>query len=308
MLKYLNIPNGDYYLKTQSDGTITLDTGLDSGSVIITGNLEVRGNTTTINTADLTVEDNIIVVNSGETGAGITLGEAGLRVDRGDEPDTFFVYNESLNQFVFKESSGSLVGLRVNTITTGGGDLSLIGSGNGVISVAGTSDYENSVSDDDDIPNKKYVDQAIVDSFLVVNSPKIGDGTPPSESSVEVRDFENTGDPSVINFSIDGTIVSQLFDNRWEFDEIQVIGTTVETTTTDSDLILKANGTGSVRVDDILYINNDPATTPSAPSQGVNVYVSDQYTGKTGIYFVNKRGTRDELISKNRALLFSMLF
>lgn len=37
-------------------------------------------------------------------------------------------------------------------------DLVIKGKGTGVISVAGTTDYEDNVTDDDDIPNKKYVD------------------------------------------------------------------------------------------------------------------------------------------------------
>lgn len=41
------------------------------------------------------------------------------------------------------------------------GDVVINPNGTGVISVAGTTDYENNVSDDDDIPNKKYVDDSI---------------------------------------------------------------------------------------------------------------------------------------------------
>lgn len=37
-------------------------------------------------------------------------------------------------------------------------DLKLIPKGTGALSVAGTTDYEDNVTDDDDIPNKKYVD------------------------------------------------------------------------------------------------------------------------------------------------------
>jgi len=37
-------------------------------------------------------------------------------------------------------------------------DLKLLPKGTGALSVAGTTNYENNVTDDDDIPNKKYVD------------------------------------------------------------------------------------------------------------------------------------------------------
>lgn len=40
-------------------------------------------------------------------------------------------------------------------------DLELVPKGTGVLSVAGTTDYEDNVSDDDDIPNKKWIDDNI---------------------------------------------------------------------------------------------------------------------------------------------------
>jgi hypothetical protein len=104
-----------------------------------------------------------------------------------------------------------------------------------------------------------------------------------------------------------------LFRDRWEFDEIRIAGTTIETLTSNSDLVLKSSGTGSIRVDDILHINavpgdDDPNTTPDFPSDGAKIYTAPQSTGKSGIYFANGNQYRDELVSKNRALLFGMLF
>jgi hypothetical protein len=48
--------------------------------------------------------------------------------------------------------------------------------------------------------------------------------------------------------------------------------------------------------------------TPTAPADGTKIYVGNEYTGKSGIFFANDQGSRDELVSKNRALLFGMLF
>ena len=61
MSKYLRIGNGDYNIVTKEGGEITLDTtdGLlnGTGKVIVTGDLEVKGDTQTINS---TVVENII--------------------------------------------------------------------------------------------------------------------------------------------------------------------------------------------------------------------------------------------------------
>jgi hypothetical protein len=71
--------NCDYKIKTQTDGRITLDTS----EVVVTGNLRVEGDYVTVNVADLDIEDNIITLNNGETGDGVTEGYSGIRVDRG---------------------------------------------------------------------------------------------------------------------------------------------------------------------------------------------------------------------------------
>ena len=173
--------NCDYKIKTQPGGTITLDVGADNsgGQVVITADLVVQGETTTVNTTDLNVEDNVITLNKGETGDGVTLRYGGIEIDRGfsapgvpnllavfrfDENDDSFEISKRdtvLNQSNYQSSA-----LKVKTIKTDnftdGGDLTLIGSGTGVVKVDGTVNYEQQVTSDDDIPNKRYVDVALL--------------------------------------------------------------------------------------------------------------------------------------------------
>jgi hypothetical protein len=56
-----------------------------------------------------------------------------------------------------------------------------------------------------------------------------------------------------------------------------------------------------------LQLNNDIGTPTFVTGSHV-IYSRAEAAGKSGIYFVNTENTRDELVSKNRALLFSMLF
>lgn len=58
-------------------------------------NLTVNGTLTYINTVDLSVADNIIVVNSNEVGAGVTLGIAGLEVERGTLANYQIIFDEA---------------------------------------------------------------------------------------------------------------------------------------------------------------------------------------------------------------------
>jgi hypothetical protein len=327
MSKYVNVPNGDYRVRVEDGGSITLDTGFNEGQVVITGDLLVQGTTTTVESTVTTIADNIITLNAGETANGINSvngNDAGLEIDRGTLSNAYFVFDEDISWrrpsdgvlvtggFVVRDQSANLVGLRTNSISTGGGDLYLINSGNGVVSVSGTVDYELNVTDDDDITNKKYVDDAISFAFATVFLRQIGDGSD-TITSISIDDEENTGSPSVITVAIDGTTVSQVYRDRWEFEEVRIAGTVIETISSDEDLVLRAPGTGSVRVEDVLEIDYTPHTDdgslePIAPTEGIKIYTSDQYSGKSGIYFVNAEDNRDELVSKNRALLFGMLF
>jgi hypothetical protein len=172
--KILALPNSDYTVKVQSGGNITLDTGVANGLVTVTGNLVVLGSQTQVSSTDLNLKDNLITLNIGESGAGITLNKSGLQMDRGSLPDALFTFDETVTWadpisattitggFTLTNASGTLQGLRINSISTGGGDLYLINSGTGVISVTGTNNYETQITDDDDIPNKKYVDDTII--------------------------------------------------------------------------------------------------------------------------------------------------
>ena len=49
-----------------------------------------------------------------------------------------------------------------------------------------------------------------------------------------------------------------------------------------------------------------PAST--VPDSGIKLFSTTEGTGDTGLYFVNKSNTTGEMISKNRALLYGMLF
>ena len=73
--------------------------GLVSGDVTITGDLVVNGDTVTVNTETVTAKDNLILINSGEVGHGVTAGVAGIEVDRGLEDNYKFMFVESDESF-----------------------------------------------------------------------------------------------------------------------------------------------------------------------------------------------------------------
>lgn len=319
MSKYVNVPTGDYSVIVQDGGTITLDTGFQQGNVNITGNLTVQGQTTTVTSQNLDIRDNILTLNSGETGPGITLDDSGIEMDRGTFTNALFTFNENITWsdpvtdttktggFVFKDANNALIGIRTNNINTGGGDLYLINSGTGTISVTGTVNYEAQVTDDDDIPNKKYVDDTISNAFNTVNISTIGQGNVGTQTAIVIADTDVSGAPSVIDFNIDGQANAKLYEDRFELPEVRIGGSIIETTASNQDMVLSSPGTGVVQIDDTLHIRQ-AVSVPSQPADGNKLYMQTESYGQTGMFFVNAQGTRDELISKNRSILYSMLF
>lgn len=154
MGQFINV-SGDYNIRA-IDGTIKLDTGEGIGRVIVTGNLVVLGETTTISSTQLTIDDPVVILNKNETGAGVTSpdGQSGIQINRGSLADVLVTWDESLSTFILKTAdwsadnpSTNLASLATNSIRTYGADLSLVAAGDGVVTVAGTDDYETNVLD-----------------------------------------------------------------------------------------------------------------------------------------------------------------
>ena len=80
--------NGNLIVQTPFGTGINSNITLDTDFVYITGNLWVRGNTSQISSNTLSITDNIITLNDGETGNGVsTLGTtAGIVIGRGTAP------------------------------------------------------------------------------------------------------------------------------------------------------------------------------------------------------------------------------
>ena len=65
------------------------------GHLTVSGDLVVQGDTTTLSTATLDVEDKVITINKGETGAGVSGSAiAGIQIDRGTLDDINLQWRE----------------------------------------------------------------------------------------------------------------------------------------------------------------------------------------------------------------------
>ena len=340
MSKVVRVAEGNYKVVVDNgtNGTITLDTTAGSatprGTTVITGNLEVRGTTTTVESTVTTIADNIITLNDGESGLGVRASfdyKAGIEIDRGSYPFARMVWDESVpyvaggnsgnGAFRFEDQNEDFLPISVNSINAQG--PLYVTTPNSGINVAGTVDYEENVYNynagvieapailnDDLIPNAKGVADYV--TFALANNLQSGVGD--ADTKIVAEDFDSSGVDSLVKVEIDGTITARFLLNRVEIEDVAIQGNSISTVNTNEQLVLEAQGTGSIVAKDAFEITKslyaddvaDPGDTN--PGSGVKLYSKDEAGGDTGLYFVNEDGTKDEFISRNRALVFGMLF
>lgn len=425
MSRIVKVYNSDYKIAVESGGTITLDTGTLVGNTVITGNLEVKGITTTVESTNVTLQDNILVLNydpDGNNFNGIpsSLGYvSGIEIERGNLSNAKWLFDEQVSWDLGGTSGQGTFYAKVDNqklpINTPGivaqGNL-YVNTGNGVISVTNTNNYEEKIwnysgtggvvtpdsngeviIDDDNIPNAKAVKDFVeyvfsnqfysvisqgntsvevidqihtLSSILSINvgatttirtlgqhgfttadtidifGVQSGDalenlngvgiqildivsgtaftvnvdttGANVSNYVANSGTIRKTGfEPSRIKISVEGINNTNIYQDRFETQDIRIEDNSIYTTSSNQDLILAAPGTGTVKVRDVLEIpispyESDPSENPLAPTDGIKLYAKPEGTGRVGLYYVNSNNISDEIVSKNRSLLFSMLF
>ena len=111
-----------------------------TGALTVTGNLTVNGVTTTVNTTNLAIKDNVITVNKGESGSGVAIRYAGIDVDRGDLARQRLIWDETAGKWLFGETTQEIaiasevfVSNAVNAVRSGLASVVLSGSYNDLI-------------------------------------------------------------------------------------------------------------------------------------------------------------------------------
>jgi hypothetical protein len=331
MSKVLRIGASNYKVVVNNGGTVTLDVGNSPGKVVVTGDLIVQGETTSVNTSQITIEDQILILNKGFDANGNALDfpagiedngsgrVAGIEINRGSNPSyppARLVFDESINWYdsqtgvskfgAFSMSADNdnnfMVGLRTNGIVTKNNADLVFSLGTGALSVRGSaSNYEDRVTDPDDIPNVQWVDDFVV-SYFETNPPQF---IKRSDSVLQIYD-QSVDDESLLQLKLDGQVAAEWRPNGFEVQNIRIAGNEISTTTSNQDLIISCEGTGSVVVNDILKLT--VSADPTSEIDGVKIYAKTEAYGGSGIFFVNKENTQDELISKRKAIAYSMIF
>jgi hypothetical protein len=93
---------------------------LDTPKVTITGDLYVLGDNTVLETENSSIKDNVIVLNDGETGLGVTAGAAGLEIDRGTAPSAALRWNEITDRWEISSDGVNFLAIVASSTGTAG--------------------------------------------------------------------------------------------------------------------------------------------------------------------------------------------
>ena len=270
-------------LRTSGDYTVKAGAGYDSGSgtntirldaktVRIPGDLTVEGTQTTLNSQTLTVEDQFIEVNRNNSTAGTE--DSGLFFNQGSSNNQILYYDADQSEFVIGSTTHNATVSSITNITPGNIRIAEPAQSDH----AATKNYvDNQVSSGSFSIGFRGDDSAVV-SVTSGNSVLIAGNTNLSTAATEAD-----------------TVTISLAQNLTDINS-------VSTGSSNGDLIIQANGTGSVVVDNILTFNS-AASTPTA-STITKLYNKTAAGGGTGLYFINSNissGAEGELISKKKA-------
>jgi hypothetical protein len=189
----------------------------------------------------------------------------------------------------FDNSLATVISGSGNTLT-----YSSIGINRSTIFVSGFV-KPNAIINNDALPNMKavadYMSAAVISAFNLTNS-RIRE----NDTVVKVSDLDTSG-ISEISFEVDGQRRASITNNGLTVDSIRI----------KNDTIFNVSGNDNILFDSVLNIPNR-MSAPSTPIGYVKLYSKNvPSTGGTGLFFVNTTGTNDELISKTKALLYSLI-
>lgn len=269
--------SGDYKIKAGAGAGGTNQIDLDSKQVRVRGDLIIDGDQARLNVTNMSVEDQFIELNRNNSTAGTE--DVGILFNRGDSNAALIYYDAGNSEFQLGTTTQDEDGSTITEIT----NITL-----GQLKIAETPTNDNHAA------SKKYVDDQVTGGGYSLNfvgddssSISISPGSTAYFSGGNNITTTATEEPDQLNINL----------NR-DLDGID----SISTDRSNQDLLLTANGTGSVVIEDVLTFSG-AASTPTADTV-TKVYNKTAGGGGTGLYFINQNissGAEGELISKKKA-------
>ena len=264
--------SADYMVKAGAGAGGSHDITLDSRTVIVKGNLDIEGTNTVIDTTTLSIDDPIIVLSRNNSTPSDV--DSGIMINRGAANNAAIYWNEGDDTF------------KAVTTTSDGTGTTIADTALAKIQAAEPAAAS-------DVATKNYVDTSGSVAFIL----KVAgdDSTAITVESSGLLQF--TGSTNILTSGSEpDTINIALASNLTDIHSIT-------NSSTDEDITISANSSGSVVIDDVLTFPANRSGEPTATAV-TKVFAQTPSGGATGLFFVNSSvssGAAGELISKSKA-------
>ena len=286
------IVNSDYNINVgANDVNVTAENFRVYGDLVVTGDQVVTSET------NLSISNNTILINEGETGAGVTLGSAGITVDRGSVDDAILTWDETTDKWKF------LVGASRANLEANVSMASLDLGGTTITDIVTEAETIGANDNDTSIPTtaavKDYAD-------AIATSAAAGG----AQYDIQYNTGSGLGGNS--NFTVNYTtnVVSIL--GELNVDNININGNDIISSNVDGNITFTPNGVGNIILAKTTGVSvqldfTDQGSDPSATASVNKIYSKTPSGGGTGLYFVNNT-TTGEFISKSKSIAYSLVF
>ena len=264
--------SGDYTIKTGTGAAGSNTVFLDSKTTRVVGDLVVDGTRTELNTATMSIEDQFIEVNRGNSTADSE--DSGIFFNRGTANHGLLYWDAGNDNFELGTSTNAPSVSTIDNITHAN------------IKVNATPSHNNHAA------SKQYVDSTSASTVKIAGDDSSVISTGGSTDTLSLLGGRNISNTTVVGAD------SITFNLNNDLTGI----TSVTSDASNGDLTLVTNGTGDVVVNDTLTFS--AAASDPAADTVTKIYNKTVGGGGTGLFFINSAvnsGTAGELISKSKA-------
>ena len=264
--------SGDYTIKTGTGASGSNTVFFDSKTTRVVGDLVVDGTRTELNTATMSIEDQFIEVNRGNSTADSE--DSGIFFNRGTANHGLLYWDAGNDNFELGTSTNAPSVSTIDNITHAN------------IKVNATPSHNNHAA------SKQYVDSTSASTVKIAGDDSSVISTGGSTDTLSLLGGRNISNTTVVGAD------SITFNLNNDLTGI----TSITSDASNGNLTLATNGTGDV-------VDNDTLTFSAAASDPTATSVTKIYNktvggGGTGLFFINSAvssGTAGELISKSKA-------
>ncbi len=263
--------SGDYTIKTGTGASGSNTVFFDSKTTRVQGDLVVDGTRTELNTTTMSIEDQFIEVNRGNSTADSE--DSGIFFNRGTSNHGLLYWDAGDDEFQLGTSTNAPSVTAITNMTLG----------NLAIAEPAQSDHA---------ATKSYVDTTSASTIQIA-----GDDSSVVSIGGSTDTLQLLGGTNISNTTVVGAD-SITFNLNNDLTGI----TSITSDASNGNLTLATNGTGDVVINDTLTFSA-AASDPTATSV-TKIYNKTVGGGGTGLFFINSAvssGTAGELISKSKA-------